>query len=89
MPMVPEAAVAMLACTRIGAIHNVVFGGFSAGSVVERMEVSGAKALVTADATMRRGKPTPMKAAARRRDRRPRLARARHRRQPRPAPTRR
>ncbi len=63
MPMVPEAAVAMLACTRIGAIHNVVFGGFSAGSVVERMEVSGAKALVTADATLRRGKPTPMKAA--------------------------
>ena len=63
MPMVPEAAVAMLACTRIGAIHNVVFGGFSAGSVVERMEVSGAKALITADATMRRGKPTPMKAA--------------------------
>ena len=63
MPMVPEAAVAMLACTRIGAIHNVVFGGFSAGSVVERMEVSGAKALVTADATMRRGKPTPMKAS--------------------------
>jgi acetyl-CoA synthetase len=63
MPMVPEAAVAMLACTRIGAIHNVVFGGFSAGSVVERMEVSGAKALVTADATLRRGKPTPMKEA--------------------------
>ncbi|KAA0272921.1 MAG: acetate--CoA ligase [Acidobacteria bacterium] len=63
MPMVPEAAVAMLACTRIGAIHNVVFGGFSAASVVERMEVSGAKALITADATLRRGKPTPMKAA--------------------------
>jgi acetyl-CoA synthetase len=63
MPMVPEAAVAMLACTRIGAIHNVVFGGFSAGSVVERMEVSGAKALITADATLRRGKPTPMKAS--------------------------
>ena len=63
MPMVPEAAVAMLACTRIGAIHNVVFGGFSAGSVVERMEVSGAKALITADATLRRGKPTPMKEA--------------------------
>lgn len=62
MPMVPEAPVAMLACTRIGAIHNVVFGGFSAGSVVERMEVSEAKALITADATMRRGKPTPMKA---------------------------
>jgi acetyl-CoA synthetase len=63
MPMVPEAAVAMLACTRIGAIHNVVFGGFSAASVVERMEVSGARALITADATLRRGKPTPMKAA--------------------------
>ena len=63
MPMIPEAAVAMLACSRIGAIHNVVFGGFSAASVVERMEVSGAKALITADATLRRGKPTPMKAA--------------------------
>jgi acetyl-CoA synthetase len=63
MPMVPEAAVAMLACTRIGAIHNVVFGGFSANSVAERMEVSGAKALVTADATLRRGEPVPMKPA--------------------------
>ena len=63
MPMIPEAAVAMLACTRIGAVHNVVFGGFSAGSVAERMEISGAKALITADATLRRGKPTPMKAA--------------------------
>ena len=61
--MIPEAAVAMLACARIGAIHNVVFGGFSAASVDERMEVSGAKALITADATLRRGKPTPMKAA--------------------------
>ena len=63
MPMIPEAAVAMLACTRIGAIHNVVFGGFSADSVAERMEISDAKALITADATLRRGKPTPMKAA--------------------------
>ena len=63
MPMVPEAAVAMLACARIGAIHNVVFGGFSANSVAERMEVSGAKALITADATLRRGEPTPMKPA--------------------------
>ncbi len=63
MPMVPEAAVAMLACTRIGAIHNVVFGGFSANSVAERMEVSEAKALITADATLRRGEPTPMKSA--------------------------
>jgi len=61
MPMVPEAVVAMLACTRIGAVHNVVFGGFSAESLRERMEVSGAKLLVTADATLRRGSPMPMK----------------------------
>jgi acetyl-CoA synthetase len=61
MPMVPEAVAAMLACARIGAIHNVVFGGFSAESVRERMEVSDAKVLVTADATLRRGEPVPMK----------------------------
>jgi acetyl-CoA synthetase len=61
LPMLPETPAAMLACARIGAIHNVVFGGFSAQSVKERMEFSDAKALVTADATMRRGKPTPMK----------------------------
>ncbi len=63
MPMVPEAAVAMLACTRVGAIHNVVFGGFSADALRDRMESSEAKALITADATLRRGKPMPMKAA--------------------------
>lgn len=63
MPTVPEAAVAMLACTRIGAIHNVVFGGFSAESLKERMESSEAKALITADATLRRGQPMPMKSA--------------------------
>ncbi len=61
MPMVPETAVAMLACARIGAVHNVVFGGFSAASLKERMEVSEARALVTADATLRRGAPMPMK----------------------------
>ena len=61
MPMVPETTVAMLACARIGAVHNVVFGGFSASSLKERMEVSQAKALVTADATLRRGAPMPMK----------------------------
>ena len=61
MPMVPEAVAAMLACARVGAIHNVVFGGFSASSVKERMEVSDAKVLVTADATLRRGEPVPMK----------------------------
>jgi acetyl-CoA synthetase len=63
MPMVPEAVAAMLACARIGAIHNVVFGGFSAESVRERMEISEAKVLVTADATLRRGEPVPMKPA--------------------------
>ena len=63
LPMLPETPAAMLACARIGAVHNVVFGGFSATSVAERMEFSDAKALVTADATMRRGEPTPMKAA--------------------------
>ena len=63
LPMIPEAVAAMLACARIGALHNVVFGGFSAESVKERMEVSDAKVLVTADATLRRGKPIPMKAA--------------------------
>ena len=61
MPMVPEAVAAMLGCARIGAIHNVVFGGFSPESVRERMEFSEAKALVTADATLRRGDPLPMK----------------------------
>jgi acetyl-CoA synthetase len=63
LPMVPEAVAAMLGCARIGAIHNVVFGGFSAEAVKERMQFSGAKALVTADATLRRGDPTPMKSA--------------------------
>ena len=63
LPMLPETVAAMLACARIGAIHNVVFGGFSAESVKERMQFSDAKALVTADATLRRGEPIPMKAA--------------------------
>ena len=61
--MIPEAPAAMLACARIGAVHNVVFGGFSAEAVRERMETSNAKVLITADATLRRGKPLPMKAA--------------------------
>jgi acetyl-CoA synthetase len=63
LPMLPETVAAMLGCARIGAIHNVVFGGFSAESVKERMIFSDAKALVTADATLRRGKPVPMKEA--------------------------
>jgi acetyl-CoA synthetase len=61
MPMVPQTPAAILACARIGAVHNVVFGGFSVKSVKERMEVSDAKVLVTADETLRRGKPQPMK----------------------------
>ncbi|HEX7278572.1 MAG TPA: acetate--CoA ligase [Solirubrobacterales bacterium] len=61
LPMIPEVVVAMLACARIGAIHNVVFGGFSAESVAERMEFSQAKALVTVDGARRKGKTAPIK----------------------------
>ncbi|MDP9385685.1 MAG: acetate--CoA ligase [Actinomycetota bacterium] len=63
LPMIPEVVVAMLACARIGAPHNVVFGGFSAESVRERMEVSDAKALVTVDFARRKGKAAPVKAS--------------------------
>ena len=61
LPMIPEVVVAMLACARIGAPHNVVFGGFSVGSVRERMEFSQAKALVTVDGARRKGKTAPIK----------------------------
>jgi acetyl-CoA synthetase len=61
LPMIPEVVVAMLACARIGAPHNVVFGGFSVESVKERMEVSQAKALVTVDGARRKGKTAPVK----------------------------
>ncbi len=63
LPMIPEVAVAMLACARIGAIHNVVFGGFSPGSVKERMEFSEAKALITVDGARRKGKTADIKQA--------------------------
>jgi acetyl-CoA synthetase len=63
LPMIPEVVVAMLACARIGAPHNVVFGGFSPESVRERMEFSQAKALVTVDGARRKGKTAPIKAA--------------------------
>jgi acetyl-CoA synthetase len=63
LPMIPEVVVAMLACARIGAPHNVVFGGFSAESVRERMEFSHAKALITADGARRKGKVAAVKAA--------------------------
>jgi acetyl-CoA synthetase len=62
MPMVPEAAIAMLACARIGAVHSVVFGGFSADSIADRLEDSGAKTIITADGGYRRGKIVPLKA---------------------------
>jgi len=55
MPMIPEAAVAMLACTRIGATHSVVFGAFSAQALKERIEDAGAKLVITADGGYRRG----------------------------------
>jgi acetyl-CoA synthetase len=61
LPMIPEVAVAMLACARIGAVHNVVFGGFSAESVKERMEFSDAKLLITVDGARRKGKTAPIK----------------------------
>ena len=63
LPMIPEVAVAMLACARIGAPHNVVFGGFSADSVKERMEFSDAKALITVDQARRKGKAADIKPA--------------------------
>jgi acetyl-CoA synthetase len=63
LPMIPEVVVAMLACARIGAPHNVVFGGFSAESVRERMEFSEAKALVTVDGARRKGQTAPIKQA--------------------------
>jgi acetyl-CoA synthetase len=63
LPMIPEVVVAMLACARIGAPHNVVFGGFSPESVKERMEVSEAKALITVDGARRKGRTAPIKQA--------------------------
>ncbi len=62
LPMIPEVVVAMLACARIGAPHNVVFGGFAAEAVRERMEFSEAKALVTVDGARRKGQTAPVKA---------------------------
>jgi acetyl-CoA synthetase len=61
LPMIPEVVVSMLACARIGAPHNVVFGGFAAEAVRERMEFSDAKALITVDAASRKGKLAPVK----------------------------
>jgi acetyl-CoA synthetase len=62
MPMIPEAAVAMLACTRIGAIHSVVFGGFSPEALAGRIQDCDSRLVITADAGMRGGKLVPLKA---------------------------
>src|SRR5690606_17819712 len=61
LPMVPELAVAVLACARIGAIHSVVFGGFSAKSIAERINDSGCKMVITSDGSYRGNKVIPMK----------------------------
>jgi acetyl-CoA synthetase len=61
LPLIPEAAVAMLACARIGAIHSVVFGGFSAEALRDRINDAGAKLLITADGGYRRGNILPLK----------------------------
>ena len=62
MPMVPEAAVAMLACTRIGAIHSVVFGGFSPDALAGRIQDCASTVVITADEGVRGGRPIPLKA---------------------------
>ncbi|BCX48708.1 acetyl-coenzyme A synthetase [Haloferula helveola] len=61
MPMIPEAAIAMLACARLGAVHSVIFGGFSAESILDRLDDCGAKHVITADGGWRRGKVVPLK----------------------------
>lgn len=64
MGMVPEAAVAMLACARLGAVHSVVFGGFSADALRDRIEDCGARVVITQDEGLRGGRPIPLKATA-------------------------
>jgi acetyl-CoA synthetase len=61
LPMVPELAISLLACARLGAVHSVVFGGFSAIALQSRIEDCHAKVLITADAVLRGGKPIPLK----------------------------
>jgi len=62
LPMIPEAAVAMLACARVGAIHSIVFGGFSPEALAGRIEDCGAKVVITADEGLRGGRKVPLKA---------------------------
>lgn len=61
MPMIPQAAYAMLACTRIGAIHSIIFGGFSPNAIADRINDCQAKIVITADEGLRAGKPVPLK----------------------------
>lgn len=63
LPMIPEAVITMLACARLGAVHSVVFGGFSADALRNRIDDAEAKLVVTADGTWRRAKPSPLKPA--------------------------
>lgn len=63
LPMIPEAAIAMLACARIGAIHTVIFGGFSTEAIKDRVNDCQAKMIITADGGFRRGSTVPLKAA--------------------------
>ncbi len=63
MPMVPELAIAMLACARIGAPHSIIFAGFSAAAIKDRIEDANSKVVITSDAAYRRGKVLPLKAA--------------------------
>jgi acetyl-CoA synthetase len=64
LPMIPELVISMLACTRIGAVHSIVFGGFSAEALRDRINDSGATLLITSDGSFRRGKRIPLKANA-------------------------
>ena len=64
LPMIPEAAVAMLACTRIGAVHSIVFGGFSPDALKDRINDADCKCVITSDQSMRGGKKVPLKTNA-------------------------
>src|SRR5205807_1687629 len=64
LPLIPELAIAMLACARIGAVHSVVFGGFSAESLRDRINDAQARLLITADGGYRRGQMVPLKQVA-------------------------
>ena len=64
MPMIPEASVAMLACTRIGAVHSIVFGGFSPDALRDRINDSDCQVVITSDYSLRGKKQIPLKANA-------------------------